>query len=175
MKGRYLRTRVGINTGDVLAGNLGSRKRFDYTAIGDATNFAARLEGLNKHLGTDILIGEATQRQVGNRFRLRDLGNFKVKGKQQAVRIYEVLGYADAIPGNLSWLKNFAAGLSDFRRGDLTNAETRFRETIAERGANGVRGGHDGPSHFYLERIAQLREHPVPEGSWDGSVQMDAK
>ncbi len=82
-RGRRLNTRIGINTGKVLAGNLGSEFRFDYTLIGEATNLASRLEGLNKYLGTDLLISESTQRELTDAFQCRSLGRFIVSGKRK--------------------------------------------------------------------------------------------
>src|SRR5207237_5449320 len=90
--GRRLRTRIGIHTGICLAGNLGSDSRFDYTLFGDTTNLASRLEGLNKYLGTDILISDATRQQLDGEARLRLLGKFVVVGTSRAVSVYEVLG-----------------------------------------------------------------------------------
>ena len=97
---QVLETRIGINTGLVLAGNLGSSRRFDYTVIGDTVNTAARLEGLNKMLGTSILVAESVIEKCENpdRFLKRRMGSYVVKGRRNSITVYEILGYS-AEPG----------------------------------------------------------------------------
>ena len=94
-----MRTRVGVNSGKVLAGNLGSSFRFDYTMIGDTTNFASRLESLNKYLGTQILISDSVHEQLDGKFITRRLGEFRVAGKTHGVVIHELLGRSPATVG----------------------------------------------------------------------------
>lgn len=167
--GRKLRTRIGVNTGTVLAGNLGSEFRFDYTCIGDTTNFAARLEGLNKHLGTDVLISEFTAQQLDGGIKLRLLGRFIVSGKQKAVGIYEVLGFAKDFPQDPPWLTAFNRAMAHFAERDLDGAEKRLRETIE------LRGGTDGPAQFYLKYIAKVISMPASGEAWIGAVRLDEK
>lgn len=167
--GRRLRTRIGVNTGTVLSGNLGSDFRFDYTCIGDTTNFAARLEGLNKYLGTDILISEYTAQQLDGGIKLRPLGRFIVAGKQKAVGIFEVLGLAKDFPQDPSWFTEFAAAMEKFQRGELEAAEQMFRQVIA------LHDGKDGPAHFYLQYITKAIAKPERCEGWDGAVRLDEK
>jgi len=159
----HVRTRVGLHTGEALAGNLGSARRFDYTLIGDAVNFAARLEGANKYTGTSILLSDDTAQRLGGKFLLRRLGAFRVKGKAQAVVIHELLGEdAAARP---AWLDQFDRALGAWTAGDLDGARAGFEAVLA------ARGGADGPSRFYLQRLATA----VPWPQWRGEVELEGK
>jgi adenylate cyclase len=158
-----VRTRIGIHTGEALAGNLGSARRFDYTLIGDAVNFAARLEGANKYTGTTILLSDETAKLVEGKFLLRRLGAFKVKGKATAVVIHELLGLDPT--ARPAWLDTFDTALSAWEAGDLATAALKFEEVKV------ARGGSDGPSEFYLGRTVR-RESIAP---WVGAVTLDDK
>ncbi len=166
VKGYPLRTRIGVSTGMVLAGNLGSAQRFDYATTGDEVNFASRLEGMNKYLGTSVLISETMHDRLGDGFVTRCVGEFRVVGKKKARVVYELLGPVGAAEHS-AWMVGFARGLAAFRLGDFTTAEAAMGETISLRGA-------DGPSSFYLERIAILRETALP-ADWGGIVELNTK
>lgn len=166
--GRRLHTRIGISSGLVLAGNLGSDFRFDYTLIGDTTNFASRLEGLNKYLGTEILISESTRVRLGDAIKLRALGKFVVVGKVKPIRIYEVLGPAENFEGKDKGLSEFAEGLNRFATGQFDKAENLMREVISLR-------GKDGPSEFYIKQIQKARTDVFSSEHWDGTIRLNDK
>jgi adenylate cyclase len=166
--GRIIRTRVGINTGPGFAGNLGSEFRFDYAVIGDTTNFAARLESLNKHFGTDILISDATFAQLGGKFVTRPLGQFRVAGKKHPVGIHELIAPVGSKPTDLGWLEVFAKGLHAFESGDIAMAK-RCMEKTRE-----MHGGGDGPAEFFLRTVRDLEREGMPR-EWTGVIEFTKK
>ena len=168
VRGKTLRTRVGIHSGKVLAGNLGSTYRFDYTMIGDAVNFASRLESLNKYLSTQVLISDAVRQQLGDKFVTRQLGEFRVAGKTRSVVIHELLCRCDAESGEKNWIEVFEKGLGVFRAGEFKAARDYMERTRK------MRGGADGPSEFYLRKISQLEPNGHRE-DWTGIVELSEK
>jgi adenylate cyclase len=151
--GAALRMRVGLNTGEVVVGNMGSRKRFNYTILGDAANLASRLEGANKAFGTEMMVSENTWRLASAEYRGRKLADLRVVGRKSAVAVYELTGSAtDAAPAG--W-DTFAAGLERFGAGDFTGALEMFQQLP-----------DDPAAQQYARRCVQLRDNP-PE-SWDG-------
>jgi adenylate cyclase len=167
VRGRKLRTRIGVNSGKVLAGNLGSSFRFDYTMIGDTTNFASRLESLNKYLGTQILISEAVREQLDGKFNTRSLGEFRVAGKVHSICIHELLGRGDADSEQRAWIEAFEAGLDKFRTGKFSDAADLMSRVCQ------LRGGSDGPAEFYLRKIAIVRGQDVK--NWNGIIELSEK
>jgi adenylate cyclase len=159
----HVRTRIGIHTGKALAGNLGSAHRFDYTLIGDAVNFASRLEGANKYTGTTILLSDDTAKLVGGKFLLRRLGAFKVMGKATSVVIHELLG--DNPSARPPWLDTFETALAAWTAGDLAAARDGFEAVKS------AKGGADGPSEFYLSRVGTATISPF----WKGEVALERK
>ena len=151
--GAALHMRVGLNTGDVVVGNMGSRKRFNYTILGDAANLAARLEGANKAFGTETMVSENTWRLASAEFRGRQLADLRVVGRKTAVAVYELTGFAtEAAPAG--W-EVFATGLTHFREGRFSQATEVFAQL-----------SDDPAAQHYVRRCADLCAHPPP--SWDG-------
>jgi adenylate cyclase len=168
IEGLMLRTRVGINTGTVLAGNFGSDTRFEYTVLGDAINIGQRLEQLNKQLGTEILISESTRSRLGESIQVREVGRFVLPGKTTPVGVWEVIGTREPGSPVPVWLQTFAEGLDHFADGDLEAATLRFDKVIDSR------GGKDGPSEFYREQIRRFPGKPDP-ATWDGIIRLESK
>ena len=165
--GHRLVTRIGVNTGNVVAGNLGSEFRFDYTLIGGPVNVASRLEGLNKHLGTQALLAEATWRRLEGRLVGRNVGRFILSGTTEAVTAYELLGTAVA-PSIQSRMENFQSALDSFQAGDLARAKAGFAAVL-----EGCKGD-DGPSRYYLDVITRLEQTKLPS-DWNGAIIVEGK
>ncbi|MEP2774931.1 MAG: adenylate/guanylate cyclase domain-containing protein [Luteolibacter sp.] len=142
--GVNMKTRIGVHFGEVVAGNIGSRRRVDYTMIGDAVNLAARLEGLNKMFGTRILISEEVQNQLGGEFVTRKLGRFRVKGRKEPTAVFELLGPVAEVDES-GWLGIYAKGVVALENDDIETARRYFEETDGMRGNEG-----DGPARFIL-------------------------
>ncbi len=157
-----LSARIGINSGPMLVGNLGSDQRFTYSVLGDHVNLSSRLEGLNKLYGTDILLGENTAKLVGKNFITRELDSVRVVGKKQDVKIFELVGHAeDRIPEEKQrFLGIYAEALDAYRRRHWDRALALFEE-----GA-GV-AGKDQSCSVMSNRCRLYLENPPPE-DWDG-------
>ncbi|MBL8911669.1 MAG: CHASE2 domain-containing protein [Archangium sp.] len=154
-------TRVGINTGTMMVGNIGSEQLLDYTAIGDEMNLAARLEGANKNYGTLIMMGQGTYEAVKEQVEARELDLIRVAGKQNASRVYELL----AMRGELHHDKMKVVDL--YGQALLAYRARRFADAKAKLGAALQVDESDGPSRRLLALCAEYEVHPPPE-NWDG-------
>lgn len=167
MNGRQLFTRIGLHTGVVNVGNFGSATRVDYTAFGEGNNLASRMEGLNKYLGTSVLITAETYSYVKDRFAMRYLGSFRLKGFVKPVGVYELAGRLEQLEKLRPLHTAFAAALTLFQQKNFAEAEAAFNAILNE-------WPSDGPSRFYFRHLAELREQPLPEG-WNGDVELRDK
>jgi len=160
---------IGLNTDVVVSGNIGSRKRMDFTIIGDGVNLAARLEGACKQYGTRILLSELTYRKLRGTYRTREVDAVVVKGKTQPVAIYEVLDYhtEETFPNLMDAVNRFRDGLARYRQGKWDAAIGAFREA---RELN----SKDKLAEIYIERCEQLKAHP-PGDEWNGVWVMTEK
>ena len=160
---------IGLNTDVVVSGNIGSKKRMDFTIIGDGVNLASRLESACKQYKARILISEFTFKKLRGTYRAREIDRLVVKGKTQPVGVYEVLEYhtEESFPNMMEVLGLFKHGLSQYRIGKWGAAIAAFKGSAA---LNPV----DALSPLYIERCEYLQANP-PEGEWDGVWVMTEK
>jgi class 3 adenylate cyclase len=161
-------TRIGINTGDMVAGNMGTANKMNYTIMGNAVNLAARIEGINKQYGTSILVSEATVREAGDRLFTRKIDRVRVVGINEPVRLYELLDTAEhAAPDQKELVAIFHEALDHFEKRDWTQASDGFKKALALK-------ADDSPSKMYHERSIEFSKNP-PEDTWDGIYNLTSK
>jgi class 3 adenylate cyclase/CHASE2 domain-containing sensor protein len=156
-RGRQISHRIGLNSGAALVGNIGSRRRFNYTAMGDAVNLASRLEGANKYFNTAILVSEMTVARTAAAFAWREIDAIRVKGRAQPVKVFEPLadeGRQTAEQAARS--AAYAAGLAAWRSRDFGSAVACFARVAAS----------DPPAALFERRARELAAHP-PGPDWE--------
>ncbi len=160
---------VGLNTDNVVSGNIGSPKRMDYTVIGDGVNLASRLESACKAYSARILISESTASKLRGTYRMRDIDLVVVKGKTQPVRVFEMLDFHDAktFPNMMEVVNHFTDAIGAYRAARWDDAITRFEKCLSL-------NPEDHLSRTYIGRCELLRAEP-PEGEWDGVWRMKDK
>ncbi len=160
---------IGLNTDTVVSGNIGSKKRMDYTIIGDGVNLASRLESACKQYAARILISEFTYKKLRGTYRTREVDLVVVKGKTKPVAIYEVLDYHtdETFPNLMDVVNQFKDGVAKYRGGKWDAAIEAFREALRL-------NPKDKLSEIYIERCEKLKGTP-PEGEWNGVWVMDEK
>jgi adenylate cyclase len=163
--GKALRVRIGVALGEALVGNIGGRRRFNYTAMGDVTNLASRLEGVNKIYGTTLLVADTVQRAAADSAEWREIDRVRVVGRDQPVTLFEPLALAGQASAALRALAAaYAEALALYRHGAFAEAAAGFAALAAA----------DPPSRVMAERARTLAATP-PSAPWDGVTSITSK
>jgi adenylate cyclase len=166
--GCTLHMRIGVNTGDMIVGNMGSERKRNYTVLGDAVNLASRLEAANKEFGTSILLGETTARRVQDRFATRPLTRLAVKGKHEAVEVHELLGLKGTLP------EAQQAFLTAYNEGYAALIARRFAEAAEGFGrARGLAPNDVNARAWHEQAAAYALQPPAPD--WQPFLKLTSK
>jgi adenylate cyclase len=164
-----INVRIGINTGEMVVGNMGGAGKFDYTVIGDSVNLASRLEGANKQYHTRVLVSERTYEFVKDKILGRELDLIVVKGRSAPLKIFELLrpNNGDVERSLTEFLALYKGGLELYRERQWDDAKATFEQALSYK-------PDDYPSQLYIERSAHYAMNPPP-AAWDGVFIMQAK